>query len=175
MTRLPFLVAATLLVAGCGQRNAARESSEPARTEAPEAAPDSAPVEARTEVRPGTAVAVPPVARLQVPVTLHSPDESLDACSWGAVRPWRGPAGDSVDVRSGPGTRYPVVDRLPTGHEFGLCDGKNGWTGVVYRPQGVGEGLDCGPLGTPVPEPLEYRGPCKSGWVSDEKVEVTAG
>lgn len=175
MTRLLFLMAAPLLVAGCGGQDAAREPAGPPRTAAPPAASDSAPVQAPTETRPDSAAALPPVARLQVPVTLHSVHEDLDACSFGAVRPWRGPAGDSVDVRSGPGSQYPVVDRLPTGHTFGWCDWKKGWTGVVYPPRGVGEDFDCGPLGTPVPEPLEYRGPCKSGWVPTEKVEVIAG
>ena len=175
MTRLLFLMAAPWLVAGCGGQDAAPEPAGPPRTAAPPAASDSAPIQARTETRPDSAAALPAVARLQVPVMLHSVHDDPDACSFGAVLPWRGPAGDSVDVRSGPGPQYPVVDRLPTGHEFSLCGGSKGWMGVVYRPQGVVKGFDCGPLGTPVPEPLEYRGPCKSGWVPMEKVEVIAG
>jgi hypothetical protein len=80
-----------------------------------------------------------------------------------------------VDVRSGPGVQYPVLDRLATGHTFSVCAHKDGWDGIVYHSEGPDAYLDCGPTGTPVPEPLVYRGPCKSGWVDGEKVEVIAG
>ena len=173
MTRILFVTAAGFLVAGCGQRDTARAPAEPARAEAP--APEQVNAgPAIAGVRPDSPASLPDVARLQVPVTLHSPDEFLDACSGGAVRPWRGPPGDSVDVRSGPGPSYPVVDRLATGHQFGVCDGDAEWTGVIYSPEGTDDS-DCGPLGTPVPEPVVYRGPCKSGWLEADKVEVVAG
>jgi hypothetical protein len=171
MTRLLFVTVAGFLVAGCGQRDAARAPIDPPRTEAP--APAEA-AQARAEAQPDRAASLPVVARLQVPVTLHSPHESLDACSWGAVRPWRGPPGDSVDVRSGPGPQYPVVERLATGHEFGLCDGTPEWVGVIYTPGGQ-DAIRCGPLGTPVPEPIAYAGPCKSGWIQGDRIEVIAG
>ena len=82
---------------------------------------------------------------------------------------------EHVEVRRGPGPRFAVVDRLRRGDLVLLCDwseAEGGWSGVVY---GEEEGTDCGGLGSPIAERQPYRGPCRSGWIPTESMEVIAG
>jgi hypothetical protein len=71
-----------------------------------------------------------------------------------------------LNVRSGPGPRHPVVDKLAAGSGITICEekaeGPDGrWFGIVYGKAGQ----DCG-TGTPAAVRSSYKGPCRSGWVS---------
>ena len=91
----------------------------------------------------------------------------LDACMSQGKVAGLNPAGDNfLTVRRGPGTSFAEVDRLGPGAPVNLCDERNGWHGIVY-------GENCG-VSSPA-DHAPYRGPCKSGWVSAQYINVTAG
>lgn len=104
----------------------------------------------------------------QVPV--HTGGESeLDACgSQGRVARLR--QGQFLAVRSGPGVRYRLIDRLGSGRELWLCQSLSGWYGVVYGASGE----DCG-VSSEQAKRAVYGGPCRAGWVYARYVALTAG
>jgi hypothetical protein len=115
-----------------------------------------------------------------VPVMVGAPDPALDACPSQAV-PKDPPSGPGVEVRSGPGARYELVDRLAHGTVFYLCcpDESGAWVGIVYPPDhsdpnSGASAWQCG-VSTPTRRRTPYSGPCKSGWIPVGKYEVIAG
>ena len=80
--------------------------------------------------------------------------------------------GSTLNLRSGPGTAYAVVARLPAGQSVSICQSPgNGWAGVVVHK---GRGGDCG-LSDAGPRSKPYAGPCESGWVKVEFLRLLAG
>ena len=115
-----------------------------------------------------------------VPVLIGAPHPALDACPSTAV-PKVPQAGPRLEVRSGPGARYELVDRLSHGTVFYLCwpDDSGEWIGIVYPPDHSDPGSgastwQCG-VSTPAPSRTPYSGPCKSGWIPIGTYEVMAG
>jgi len=105
-----------------------------------------------------------------VPVIVGG-DADLDAC--GSVGEVYGldPAGDGfLSVRAGPGTGYKELDRLHNADRVILCADHGKWLGVVYGEPGQ----DCG-VGTPIPKRKPYDGPCHSGWINGNWVQLVAG
>lgn len=154
-----------LLLAGC-------DDAVPSRQTPPQSPP---PVVAAA---PGVAAedsAPPTIAQADtasVPVQIGG-EEGFDAC--GAAGKILPPKDGSafVELRRGPGRRYAVTDRLRAGDQVVLCDGSEddgGWSGVL-----IYDGTDCGDLGPSIAERQPYRGSCKSGWIPDASIEVTAG
>lgn len=95
--------------------------------------------------------------------------DGMDACgSNGVVVGLNSEGSDHLSVRAAAGSDNPEVGTLRLGAEVFLCDQKNGWHGIVY-----GDGR-CG-VSSPVNPRMVYRGPCSSGWVPVDAVEVTAG
>jgi hypothetical protein len=95
----------------------------------------------------------------------------LDACrGLGEVRGLN-PRGDGfLAVRTGPGRKYPMVDRLYNGHQVYFCDDHGEWIGIVY-----GEHVqDCG-VSSPLPRRQPYKGPCQSGWAHRNWLVLIAG
>jgi hypothetical protein len=82
-----------------------------------------------------------------------------------------------VSVRAGPGTHYRELDRVLNGQRLVLCDNHNGWFSVVYVPGGNAyEDKKCFPGDlTKWKTGRQYRGPCRSGWVSKNFVVNIAG
>jgi hypothetical protein len=81
------------------------------------------------------------------------------------------PRGDNfLAVRQGPGTKFRKIDEIHTGQSLYICDERGDWYGVVYSGE---EGLDC-EVTYPMEEREEYEGPCDSGWVHSDDVEVFA-
>lgn len=110
-----------------------------------------------------------------VPVRIGTHEQpDLDAClSIGEVSGLK-PGGDGfLAVRSNPGSKYAMTDKLVAGRRFHLCDEKAGgeWLGVVYSDD---DSIDCG-VSSPVESPRTYGGKCKSGWVNKRWVRVVAG
>lgn len=104
----------------------------------------------------------------RVPVMVGG-DENLDACGGiGVVANLKPVAGNALSVRAGPGLQYASLDKLAAGTRLWLCDGRDGWLGVVYGS------TDCG-VSTPVPDRRTYAGPCSSGWVYRKYVDLIAG
>lgn len=110
-----------------------------------------------------------------VPVRIGTHEHpDLDAClSSGEVSGLK-PGGDGfLAVRSGPGTKYAMTDKLAEGRLFHMCDSSadHEWIGIVYNADGS---LNCD-VGSPVESPRDYHGECKSGWVNKRWVRVVAG
>lgn len=112
----------------------------------------------------GAALAADP----EVPVPVGGmPD--MDACmSQGEVRGLN-PDGDNfLAVRSGPDGSYDKIDELYEGDLVNMCSYDGDWIGVVYG------GDDC-EVGSPIDPAEDYAGPCSSGWVYQDYIELTAG
>ena len=98
-----------------------------------------------------------------VPVTVGG-DGIVDACSLGLIIGLDDPA-----VRTGPGTRFRAVDTRKNGQKVNVCGERGSWYAVVYHPSGEPE--NCG-VSTPLPKRQIYRGPCRSGWIDSNTVDV---
>jgi len=95
--------------------------------------------------------------------------EDEDACGgWGEIR-GIDPKGDGfVSVRSGPGTKYKIIDKIrKNGTGVSMCDSHGKWEGVVY-------GENC-KTGSPVEKRQPYKGSCHSGWIYEKYVVLIAG
>ena len=103
-----------------------------------------------------------------VPVRVGEIPE-MDACGgWGAIRDQR-----LIFVHAAPDDDADTIDSLTGGTGVHLCavsaDGK--WQGIVY-PSAPDQ--DCG-VTSAVDQEQDYAGPCRSGWVPVEDVELLAG
>ncbi len=101
-------------------------------------------------------------------------DEDLDACSsWAAPRLPAAADPGSIEVREGPGEEFRVVDRLEAERTIIVCTEDGLWSGVVYPEEGAEAG-DCG-VSSPIGKLQPYKGPCKSGWIRSDELEIVAG
>jgi uncharacterized protein YgiM (DUF1202 family) len=93
----------------------------------------------------------------------------LNACpSLGVIT-----SANEVSLHSGPGDGYQVITKLEKGDHVHVCSifRDSQWTGVVLAMDGI---LDCG-VWSPIPAPKPYDGPCISGWIPANAVEIVAG
>ncbi len=110
-------------------------------------------------------------AQADMPVMIGG-DPDYDACGGSGVVTGLNPNGDGfLAVRSGPGTRFVMLDKIHNGHPIFFCDERGNWIGIVYSWD---EGVDCG-VGSPVSRRQTYNGPCRSGWVHRRYVQLLAG
>ena len=102
-----------------------------------------------------------------VPVVIGSAGSEIDACTS------MGFTSQKLNLRSGPGLNYKVTQTLPREENLHICGtSKDGnWYSVVLAMDGI---LDC-KVSSPVKHPVQYTGPCISGWVHSSKVKITAG
>ena len=98
-----------------------------------------------------------------VPVMLY-PDTDHGTCSIGL----RVNAG-GAEMRSGPGTEFPVVARFEAGHVVSGCDEQEGWSGVID-----GQDETCS-VGISVTSEQPYVGPCKGGWINQKSLTSIYG
>ena len=70
----------------------------------------------------------------------------------------------TVSVKAGAGGDYETVDTLKAGTVVSVCDGNNGWYGIVYSHSN----LNCETKGAMRKGP--YAGPCRTGWVPTSAV-----
>lgn len=111
------------------------------------------------------------------PVQIGFDGPRFDACSgYGRVTNLN-PRGDNyLSVRAAPNGNAEEIDRLGPRKGVSMCQQVGNWIGVVYAEEGEeGEGIDrCG-TGSPVSSVRVYEGPCKSGWINENFVELVAG
>lgn len=110
----------------------------------------------------------------QRPVRIGLSGADMDAClSLADVRGLDRNGDNFLSVRTRPSRVAPALDRLTTGRQVWICDGDAvpGWTGIVYAER---PGQDCN-VGSPVPAPRAYGGPCRQGWVASRYLNVIAG
>ncbi|HYD14479.1 MAG TPA: hypothetical protein VEC11_16655 [Allosphingosinicella sp.] len=118
-----------------------------------------------------TAASAQPGSR---PVRIGLGGSDFDACQVYAEVSGLNPRGDNfLSVRAWPGTGTRELDRLGPRQRVWMCEIEivPGWTGIVYGPRGS---TGCG-VESPVPRPRAYRGPCRSGWVSNRFIRAIAG
>ncbi|WP_083247372.1 hypothetical protein [Bosea sp. RAC05] len=85
------------------------------------------------------------------------------------------PKSGFLSVRSGPGgAPYFEMDRLFNGDPILVCGSEGPWQAVIYP--GRGQTFDdCGQLGSAIRTRRAYEGPCRSGWLHRNYVEITSG
>lgn len=99
-------------------------------------------------------------------------DEVLDACgSQGRVHGLKSGGDGFLAVRAGPGAAYAMTDKLGEDREVMMCGRRGEWIAVVYGDARLGR---CG-VSAPIAGRQAYRGPCKSGWVHGQWIELMAG
>lgn len=105
-----------------------------------------------------------------VPVMVGGMTE-FDACGELGEVHGLNPRGDGfLAVRTGPGSKYPMIDRLYNGNQVYFCDKHGEWIGIVYRDPVQ----DCG-VSSPLPHRQPYKGSCLSGWVHQNWLVLIAG
>lgn len=103
------------------------------------------------------------------PVRIGLGGADMDACmSQGVVTP-----GEDAPVLAAPDAAAAELERLPEGLVLQLCEEAGVWIGVAYATEG--DPWPSCETGSPVPAVVDYPGPCRSGWIAAERVEVTAG
>ena len=119
-----------------------------------------------------TARTLPEVAAQPVRIGFDGP--RFDACAGYGVVTNLNPRGDNyLSVRAAPNGNAEEIDRLGPNKGVSMCQQVGNWIGVVYAEEG--EGIDrCG-TGSPVSSVRVYEGPCKSGWINENFVELVAG
>jgi hypothetical protein len=108
------------------------------------------------------------------PVRVGLSGADMDAClSLAEVRGLDRNGDNFLSVRARPSRVAPALDRLGPRRQVWICDGDAvpGWAGIVYAAE---PGRECN-VGSPVPAPRAYRGPCRQGWVAARYLTVIAG
>lgn len=106
----------------------------------------------------------------------------LDACmTYGKVarlgprRP-EDPKSGFLSVRSGPGgAAYFEIDQLHNGDEVIICESVGPWQGVIYPNRGQAFDACGAELSSSLARRTPYVGACRSGWIHERYVEITAG
>lgn len=103
---------------------------------------------------------------------MYGRDPELDACSSTGVIVGLKSNGDAfLSVRSSPGGDE--IGRLRNGQLVNICDGADGWLGIVY--DAAGQNNDSCNVAISLKQPMPYPGPCQSGWVSERYVKQVSG
>ncbi len=103
-----------------------------------------------------------------VPVQLEA-IEDLDACTLGMVANV-GPDSSAM-VRTGPDSEYDTIDYLADGDLVWVCQSEGDHYGIVYSSDPE---VDC-EVSSPVEVTVNYSGPCDTGWVMSDWIEIIAG
>ena len=109
-------------------------------------------------------------AQVTVPIVVEG-GTGLDACaSVGVVAGLKADGDGFLAVRAGPGTGHAMLDKLVNGDRVFICGEQGTWLGIVYSKTE----RDCG-LSSPWSQSQAYTGPCLSGWVHRNWIQLMAG
>ena len=115
-------------------------------------------------------VAAQSMAAGSMPVQIDT-SEGLDPCGFGQIN---APEPDSaVMVFAGPDTEMDVVDYLTHTDKVWMCQDVDGFWGVVYPAPATD--TDCEVSSSDFVGVVNYSGPCSTGWIKAEWVELLAG
>jgi hypothetical protein len=110
------------------------------------------------------------LAVLALPGPLASAERAVPVVIGGACPVGRIIGLDPASVRSGPGREgYQEVDRRLNGQRVHVCGERDSWFAVIYHPSG--RAADCG-VSAPWPSRKPYGGPCRSGWIDRNVVDI---
>jgi len=105
-------------------------------------------------------------------VMLSSEAGNLDPCALAMIYdPPSGPEQGAVMVFGAATTDLDMVDTLMHTDKVWACETSGDMIGIVYPPDGE---MDCA-LSSPKTGSLPYSGPCQTGWVKEEWVQIIAG
>ena len=162
MTRFPLILAALVLpLTGC---------ADPEKID--KAEPDTAAAQVESDIAAENAE-TPLAAR---PVLIGEGGPRFDACqNEGRVRGLRG---RTLPVRNAPFDRADQIGEIEEGRQVHICTRSldQQWLGVVIMPadDAGGSAVDCG-VSSPVRAKRNYDGPCDSGWIESNYVQLIAG
>jgi|JI7StandDraft_1071085.scaffolds.fasta_scaffold388211_1 hypothetical protein len=106
------------------------------------------------------------------PVMLIGGEEGVDPCALARIHdPATGEEAGSILVFAGPTTEFEVIDTLGDGDPVWVCDLSDDMLGIVYSHD---PDRDC-EVSSPLDADRPYGGPCASGWVKADWVEMLAG
>ncbi|MFN4112725.1 MAG: hypothetical protein ACK4GD_02155 [Sphingomonadaceae bacterium] len=121
---------------------------------------------------PGPLLAQPMYTMGNRPVMLTADPEGLDPCVYGMIYdPPTGPDAGAIMVFPGDSTDLDAIDYLTHGDPVWICEVSDNMVGIVYTAD---SDVDC-ELSSPLDQTRPYLGPCQSGWVMPQWVEVVAG
>ncbi|MFV0644694.1 MAG: hypothetical protein ACK5NN_09375 [Sphingomonadaceae bacterium] len=113
-------------------------------------------------------------AELRVPlIGVDGPE--LDACGTiGRITGLEKERLTELPVKAAPSAEAARTDILHQADLVWLCEADGEWQGIVYA---TGEFQDLGDcrVSIPVPTPLQYSGPCSSGWISGHYIHIVTG
>jgi hypothetical protein len=116
------------------------------------------------------ALGSPAPSQIAVPIFVEG-GTGLDACaSVGVVAGLKADGDNFLAVRAGPGTDHVLLDKLVNGDRVFICGEQGPWLGIVYSKTE----RDCG-ISSPWPQSRAYTGPCLSGWVHRNWIQLMAG
>ncbi|MFN3990084.1 MAG: hypothetical protein ACK4IS_07480 [Erythrobacter sp.] len=105
-------------------------------------------------------------------VMLSSEADNLDPCALAMIYdPPSGPDQGAVMVFGTATTDFDMVDTLMHTDKVWVCETSGDMIGIVYPPDGE---MDC-ELSLPKTGSAPYSGPCQTGWVKREWVQIIAG
>lgn len=117
-------------------------------------------------------ITTPAVAQIQygesVPVQLEAQD-GLDPCSLGKIVDLGHDS--SAMILTGPSSDYDMVDFIVSDDLVWVCQEEGDMFGVIYSKDGE---QDC-EVSSAQDFAVNYSGPCASGWIKSEWVEIIAG
>ncbi len=122
------------------------------------------------------AAAPSPGGPLDVTIYEYGGDGQAAECGLFIVAGLQADGDGFLAVRSGPGTQYPMIDKVYNGDYVVVYDDSNGWLGGIYgRGDAFLRGSDargCGFVGSGR-RPLPYPG--KKGWMHSKWLRIVAG
>lgn len=103
------------------------------------------------------------------PVTLSASE--TDPCSYGVIVELAPET--TISVYPGASEELEAIDELAEATPVWVCETSNDeqMVGIIYATY---QGEDC-EVSSPVAEDTDYFGPCDSGWVMEQDVELLAG
>lgn len=165
--RIAIGLSALALLAACGGNKAANNAASAAvnaSTTTNATAPANT-IVAQNPAAPATAA----IAARPVRIGIDGA-QGMDACHTNGRLTGQG----AIAIREAPDAAARATDQGGNGLLVDICEENvPGWVGIVWKGEGDPE-VDCG-TGANLPGPRPYSGPCRSGWVVQQNVEVTAG
>jgi hypothetical protein len=160
---LSTLAVAAALLTGCGQG-----SGNKAAPAANNSATSNAAAPANTANAAAPAPAAAAIPARPVRVGMGGAERGVDACPSSGRLIGQNP----IAIREAPAATARESAQGQLGMAVHICEAVDGWQGIVWSPTTPDD--NCG-VGTNLPAEKDYDGPCRSGWVPANNVEITAG
>ena len=154
-----------LVLAACSQGS--EEPITPDNEVAETASPSASPVDPRM-AKDDYSGPIP------LPIKIGGDGPELDACgTYAQVVDFDASGEDVPYVHDAPSAATKARDKLTSGQGVKVCETQNDFSGIVYAGDSQTD-VDC-KTNSPVETEQNYTGPCRSGWVDNRFLQMTAG